>query len=39
MPGKKMKSVKKPAAYEAMRKKGMPKSTAAKMANAKKGRK
>jgi hypothetical protein len=34
MPGKKMNSVKRPATYEKLRGKGMPKSKAAKIANA-----
>lgn len=34
MPGKKYRSLRNPRAYEAMRRKGMPKSTAAKISNA-----
>jgi hypothetical protein len=34
MPGKKMKSIKKPAMYEALREKGLSKERAAKISNA-----
>jgi hypothetical protein len=38
MPGKKMRSIKNPAAYEALKGKGMSKTKAAKIANARKGK-
>jgi hypothetical protein len=33
MPAKKMRSIKKPRQYEALRRKGLPKTTAARIAN------
>jgi hypothetical protein len=38
MPGKKYGSIKRPAQYEALRRKGMSKETAARISNAKKKR-
>jgi hypothetical protein len=39
MPGKKMNSIKRPRVYEALRAKGYPKSSAAKIANSPRRRK
>jgi predicted GNAT family acetyltransferase len=39
MPGKKMRSIKRPKVYEALRGKGLSKTRAAKIANSKKARK
>lgn len=36
MPGKKMRSVKRPKLYEKLRRRGMPKTVAAKISNSKK---
>ena len=39
MPGKKYASIKRPKVYEALRRKGMPKTVAAKIANSKRKKK